>query len=176
MIKRFIEVDGRMLFPIAGQQRIAYTLSGSTDFYELKEREKHGGHPGTVIKFYDYRRRRVVQPFEQKPNVMYSAPIFSWNHYFFLQCDYGEKVLEHTPELLPVLAEAGVVDSGGQGLIEILKGVLKGLKGETVEDASGSPVRLARGAGMLDDNILKMRLEVAHDLGGEGNFWHENDD
>ena len=80
MIKRFIEVDGRMLFPIAGQQRIAYTLSGSTDFYELKEREKHGGHPGTVIKFYDYRRRRVVQPFEQKPNVMYSAPILQRAH------------------------------------------------------------------------------------------------
>ena len=30
--------------------------------------------------------------------------------------------------------------------------------------------------GMLDDNILEMRLEVAHDLGSEGNFWHENDD
>ena len=108
MIKRFIEVDGRMLFPIAGQQRVAYTLSGSTDFYELKERAAHGGHPGTVIKFYDYRRRRVVQPFEQKPNVMYSAPIFSWNHYFFLQCDYGEKVLRlyrYIPERPLVLFE-----------------------------------------------------------------------
>ena len=80
---------------------------------------------------------------------------------------YGEKVLEHTPELLPVLAEAGVVDSGGQGLIEILKGVLKGLKGETVEDTSGSPVRLARGAGMLDDNMPKAK-PAYHMEGGFG--------
>ena len=80
---------------------------------------------------------------------------------------YGEKVLEHTPELLPVLAEAGVVDSGGQGLIEILKGILKGLKGETVEDASGSPVRLARGAGMLDDNMPKAKPSY-HVEGGFG--------
>ena len=80
---------------------------------------------------------------------------------------YGEKVLEHTPELLPVLAEAGVVDSGGQGLIEILKGILKGLKGETVEDASGSPVRLARGAGMLDDNMPKAK-PAYHVEGGFG--------
>lgn len=29
--------------------------------------------------------------------------------------EYGDKVLAHTPELLPVLKEAGVVDSGGQG-------------------------------------------------------------
>jgi len=64
---------------------------------------------------------------------------------------YGEEVLKHTPEMLPVLAEAGVVDSGGQGLIEIMKGFLIGLKGGTVETAEAAPVRLARGAGLLDD-------------------------
>lgn len=65
---------------------------------------------------------------------------------------HGEEVLEHTPELLPVLAEAGVVDSGGQGLIEILRGLVIALKGGTVELAdSGQPVRLARGAGVLDE-------------------------
>lgn len=44
----------------------------------------------------------------------------------------GEIVLAKTPDLLPVLAEAGVVDSGGQGLIEFLKGAYMGLKGEEV--------------------------------------------
>lgn len=43
-----------------------------------------------------------------------------------------EKVLEQTPELLPVLKEAGVVDSGGQGLLEILKGSYDALLGKEV--------------------------------------------
>lgn len=43
-----------------------------------------------------------------------------------------EEVLAHTPELLPVLKEAGVVDSGGQGLLEILKGAYDALLGKEV--------------------------------------------
>ncbi|MCR5685252.1 MAG: DAK2 domain-containing protein [Lachnospiraceae bacterium] len=41
-----------------------------------------------------------------------------------------EEVLEYTPELLPVLKEAGVVDSGGQGLLEVMKGAFRALSGE----------------------------------------------
>jgi DAK2 domain fusion protein YloV len=40
--------------------------------------------------------------------------------------------LQRTPELLPVLKEVGVVDSGGQGLVFVYEGFLAGLKGETV--------------------------------------------
>lgn len=40
--------------------------------------------------------------------------------------------LERTPELLPVLKEAGVVDAGGQGLVRILQGVLAYVRGEQV--------------------------------------------
>lgn len=47
--------------------------------------------------------------------------------------DYGDEVLEKTPEMLPVLKEAGVVDSGGQGLMCVLKGALASLRGEKVE-------------------------------------------
>ncbi len=42
----------------------------------------------------------------------------------------AEDVLSHTPEMLPVLAQAGVVDSGGQGLLEVLKGAYNVLIGE----------------------------------------------
>ena len=52
---------------------------------------------------------------------------------------FGEAVLErakeslaNTPNLLPVLKEAGVVDAGGQGLVTIMEGALKALKGEGV--------------------------------------------
>lgn len=47
--------------------------------------------------------------------------------------DYMEEVLSQTPDMLPVLKEAGVVDSGGEGLVTVLRGCLKGLKGEEIE-------------------------------------------
>lgn len=47
--------------------------------------------------------------------------------------------LDRTPELLPVLKEVGVVDSGGQGLVFVYEGFLAELKGEKVP---GSPVKL----------------------------------
>ena len=48
----------------------------------------------------------------------------------------GEEALAKTPELLPVLKKAGVVDSGGMGLLTVYKGMFKGLMGETVEVSS----------------------------------------
>ena len=45
----------------------------------------------------------------------------------------GEAALEMTPQLLPVLKKAGVVDSGGMGLVTIFKGMFLGLKGEKVD-------------------------------------------
>lgn len=47
---------------------------------------------------------------------------------------YGEDVLKRTPDMLPVLKEAGVVDSGGQGLLEILKGGYAAYSGEDVDE------------------------------------------
>lgn len=46
--------------------------------------------------------------------------------------------LERTPELLPVLKEVGVVDSGGQGLVYVYEGFLSALKGEPIEVAGKS--------------------------------------
>lgn len=45
----------------------------------------------------------------------------------------AEESLIHTPELLPVLKKAGVVDSGGAGLIYIIKGMRRALAGESFE-------------------------------------------
>lgn len=47
--------------------------------------------------------------------------------------DEMEQALEQTPELLPVLKEAGVVDSGGQGLLTVLQGAYDALLGKEVE-------------------------------------------
>ncbi len=45
----------------------------------------------------------------------------------------AEEVLSRTPEMLPVLKEAGVVDSGGQGLLEVLKGAFDGYMGKEID-------------------------------------------
>ena len=45
----------------------------------------------------------------------------------------GDEALRQTPELLPVLKEAGVVDSGGQGLMEAVKGAFDGLTGKEID-------------------------------------------
>ncbi|MGL4607799.1 MAG: DAK2 domain-containing protein [Eubacteriaceae bacterium] len=47
--------------------------------------------------------------------------------------NHGKKTLEKTPEMLPVLKDAGVVDAGGQGLICIVEGALKALKNEELD-------------------------------------------
>ena len=50
--------------------------------------------------------------------------------------EYGDYVLSQTPEMLPVLKQAGVVDSGGQGLMEVLKGAYERFLGKEVEISS----------------------------------------
>lgn len=45
---------------------------------------------------------------------------------------HGNDVLKETPDMLPVLKQAGVVDAGGKGLIYIFSGALQALRGETV--------------------------------------------
>ena len=59
----------------------------------------------------------------------------------------AEAVLQRTPELLPVLKEAGVVDSGGQGLVEVLKGAYDAFLGKevdyTFEAPKSAPVQIS---------------------------------
>lgn len=59
---------------------------------------------------------------------------------------YAKEVLAKTPEMLPVLKQAGVVDSGGQGLIEFLTGAQKAFRGEeidfTINAAAATPGRV----------------------------------
>lgn len=47
--------------------------------------------------------------------------------------NYAQSVLEKTPEMLPVLKEAGVVDSGGQGLLEVMRGAYDAFQGKEID-------------------------------------------
>lgn len=48
---------------------------------------------------------------------------------------YGDEVLDKTPDMLPVLKQAGVVDSGGQGLMQVLKGAQDAFLGKEIDFA-----------------------------------------
>ena len=55
----------------------------------------------------------------------------------------GDRVLNLTPEMLPVLKQAGVVDSGGQGLMQVMKGAFDGLTGKVTDFTLDGPAAAA---------------------------------
>ncbi len=73
--------------------------------------------------------------------------------------DAGEQILQKTPEMLPVLAKAGVVDAGGRGLLTILEGFLAVLTGEEfkmIREDAVRPVLSAEAKALAtEDEILK---------------------
>lgn len=69
---------------------------------------------------------------------------------------YAEEVLAKTPEMLPVLKEAGVVDSGGQGLLEVIKGAYDAFQGKEIDYSAIQP-----GSGI---NVTKVNAEDTADI------------
>lgn len=69
---------------------------------------------------------------------------------------YAEEVLQKTPEMLPVLKEAGVVDSGGQGLLEVLKGAYDAFLGKEIDYKAIAP---SKGTG-----VTKISAETNADI------------
>ena len=65
----------------------------------------------------------------------------------------AEVVLSQTPDMLPVLKQAGVVDSGGQGLVEVLKGCLDAYLGKELDLTIEVMPKLAAKKGALSPNI-----------------------
>lgn len=65
----------------------------------------------------------------------------------------AEAVLAQTPEMLPVLKQAGVVDSGGQGLVEVLKGGLDAFLGKEIDFSMDTAPTAPSQAGSINVNI-----------------------
>ena len=53
--------------------------------------------------------------------------------------EHADEVLQKTPEMLPVLKEAGVVDSGGQGLLEVIRGAYDAFLGKEIDYSAIAP-------------------------------------
>ena len=74
---------------------------------------------------------------------------------------YGEEVLAKTPDLLPVLKQAGVVDSGGQGLIQFLKGCYDGYLGKEISVISEEESQTKEAAAEPEVPVLKYLYSTA---------------
>ncbi len=73
----------------------------------------------------------------------------------------AQKTLDNTPEQLPALKEAGVVDAGGQGYLFILKGMLKALTGEI--DIEEEKIQLEKIEGEKEGHLQKDNLKYTYD-------------
>lgn len=81
---------------------------------------------GTILTVARGGADRAVELLEENPEIELE-PFISG------VIEYADQVLDRTPEMLPVLKEAGVVDSGGQGLMQILKGAFDAFLGKEVD-------------------------------------------
>ena len=84
----------------------------------------------------------------------------------------ADKSVQNTPELLPILKQAGVVDSGGKGLFFILEGMLRYLDGESLELAliSVQPLSAMNLENALDDVEEGQDWEVVVDFRPNSEF------
>lgn len=74
----------------------------------------------------------VAKGVSEKATELSDACVDNFDDFIPQVIAYGEEVLAKTPDMLPVLKQAGVVDSGGQGLIQFLKGCYDAYLGKEI--------------------------------------------
>lgn len=79
----------------------------------------------------------------------------------------ARQAVAHTPELLPLLKQAGVVDAGGQGFCTILEGILHYMRGEAAIPIAIPASAQANQSAQLDAHVKKGRVTVEEDFGYE---------
>ena len=94
--------------------------------------------------------------------------------------EHGEKVLASTPDMLPVLKQAGVVDSGGQGLLCVLYGCFDALTGKVSEfDITPAPDKVPNTSGVgaaFDDVDIEFGYCTEFIIKLEKEFTEEDED
>ena len=102
--------------------------AGSNAAYKAVLRPKEG----TILTVSRLISQSLLQLLQRSPSI-------SVDDFMEQLLVYGQEALDDTPNLLPVLKEAGVVDSGGYGLLTIYKGFKAVLDGEDLSDAYYEP-------------------------------------
>ena len=100
---------------------VAALEAGSQKAYKAVMRPKEG----TILTVSRMIAESCRKAFEENPSMDFHAVLQK-------VLEYGEDSLRKTPDLLPVLKEAGVVDSGGMGLMMVYRGFMSVLNGEEI--------------------------------------------
>lgn len=90
---------------------------------------------------------RVAHEYGVKALKTSSDPVYVWSHI----CDGASKALDSTPELLPVLKKAGVVDAGGKGLCLIFNGMKSVFENGSMVEIEEIPVSEKTSTSLFDD-------------------------
>lgn len=78
--------------------------------------------------------------------------------FFGTVIEHGNYVLSQTPEMLPVLKQAGVVDSGGQGLMEVLQGAFDAYMGKEIDYSISEPA--SSGSNAAGKSSMEVQAEA----------------
>ncbi len=123
-------------------QFFAGFADGIVSFDELKVKEFASAMVKGVKKAYSV----VIKPVEgtiltvMREGSEYALSMASedcsFEDYFTALVSKMREALDHTPDLLPILKEAGVIDSGGAGLLYIVEGMAQAIGGKIIEDVS----------------------------------------
>ena len=88
----------------------------------------------------------------EKARELSDAGMSDMEHFLQQSIEHAEYVLSQTPEMLPVLKQAGVVDSGGQGLIQVLKGAFDAYLGKEIDYSTIQAAPKSSGAAQVSSS------------------------
>ena len=92
----------------------------------------------------------VARGASEKGRELADAGVTDMDEFLQKVLDHANYVLSQTPEMLPVLKQAGVVDSGGQGLIQVMTGALDAFQGKEIDySISGGEAAKTSGKGQM---------------------------
>ena len=103
----------------------------------------------------------VAKGISDKANELMEAGCDDLATFFDEVLKHGDYVLSQTPEMLPVLKQAGVVDSGGQGLMEVLKGAVDAYLGKEIDFTVETPT-VSINTASVDDGFSEEDIKFGY--------------
>ena len=103
----------------------------------------------------------VAKGISDKANELMEAGCDDLAAFFDEVLKHGDYVLSQTPEMLPVLKQAGVVDSGGQGLMEVLKGAVDAYLGKEIDFSVETPT-VSINAASIEDGFSEEDIKFGY--------------